>query len=346
MPELAGRVDYVIGVDTHRDTHTAAAVDRVGGVLEGISVCTSQRGSKELLDFAQATAPGRRCWAIEGTGIYGASLTRFLLARGEWVVEVERPRRPARRRGKSDELDAIAAAREALAGEHLAEPRSPGERAALQMLLTLRRHLVQSKVQAIGLFKTLLVTAPDALRESLAPLSTAEQVGRAARLRERRTVEEDTSVVVLRSLARRILASSAEAEELRARIGSLITALAPQLLARPGVGVLAGAQVFVVWSHPGRLRSEAAFASLAGVAPIPASSGQSRRYRLNRGGDRQLNCALHTIVLTRLRCHPPTMAYAARRLAEGKSPREIRRCLKRYVARELFKLLEGSTQMS
>jgi transposase len=346
MPGLQGRVDYVIGVDTHRDAHTAAAIDRVGGIVEGITVPASRSGSQELLGFAQAKAPGQRCWAIEGTGIYGASLTRFLLGKGEWVVEVERPRRPARRRGKSDELDALAAAREALAGEHLAEPRSPGERAALQMLLTLRRHVVRSKVRAVGLFKTLLVTAPDALRESLAPLSTTEQVRRAARLRKRQDVVEDASVVVLGSLARRILTLTAEAQELRGRIGCLVTVLAPELLARPGVGVLAGGGVLAAWSHAGRLRSEAAFASLGGVAPIPASSGKTQRHRLNRGGDRQLNCALHTIVLARLKCHPPTKAYAARRLAEGKTPREIRRCLKRYVARELFKLLEGSHKMS
>jgi transposase len=346
MPGLAGRIDYVIGVDTHRDAHTAAAVDQVGGVVEGITVDASLQGSKELLSFARATAPGQRLWAIEGTGLYGASLTRFLLAQGEQVVEVERPGRPARRRGKSDPLDALAAAREALAGEHLAEPRSSGERAALQMLLTLRRHVVKSKVQAIGLFKTLLVAAPDALRESLAPLSTTEQVRRAALLRKRQDVVEDASAIVLKSLARRILDLTAEAKELEGRIGCLVTVLAPELLARPGVGALAGGGVFAAWSHPGRLRSEAAFASLGGVAPIPASSGKTKRYRLNRGGDRQLNYALHTIVLARLKCHPPTQAYAARRLAEGKTPREIRRCLKRYVARELFKLLEGSHQMA
>ena len=346
MPGLAGRVDYVIGVDTHRDAHTASAVDQVGGTVEGITVCASQRGSKELLGFARAVAPGKRCWAIEGTGLYGASLTRFLLRQGEWVVEVERPGRPARRRGKSDELDALAAARQALAGEHLAEPRSPGERAALQALLTLRRQVVKSKVQAVGLFKTVLVTAPDVLRESLTSLSTIEQVRRAARLRQRRDVADDASVVVLKSLARRILALTTEAEELKTRIGRLVTVLVPQLLAQPGVGPLAAAQIFVAWSHAGRLRSEAAFASLAGVAPIPASSGKTQRHRLNRGGDRQLNFALHMVVLARLNRHPPTRDYAARRLAEGKTPREIRRCLKRYVAREVFKLLERSPQMA
>ncbi len=346
MSGLAERVEYVIGVDTHRDAHTVAAVDRVGGALEGLTVRADRNGFQELLAFARLAAPGRRCWAIEGTGLYGAGLTRFLLEHREWVVEVERPGRPARRRGKSDELDALAAAREALAAKNLAEPRSPGEREALQSLLTLRRHVVKSKVQAIGLFKTLLVTAPEVLRESLAPLSTTEQVRRAARLRERQNVAENASVVVLKSLARRILVLSGEARELRTRIERLMTVLAPQLLTRPGVGPLAAAQVFAAWSHPGRVRSEAAFASLAGVAPLPASSGKVQRHRLNRGGDRQLNYALHVVVLARLNRHAPTRAYAARRLAEGKSTREIRRCLKRYVARELFKLLEGSQQMA
>ena len=225
-------MDYVIGVDTHRDAHTAAAVDQVGGVVEGITVAASRSGSQELLGFARATAPGQRLWAIEGTGLYGASLTRFLLAQGERVVEVERPGRPARHRGKSDPLDALAAAREALAGEHLAEPRAPGERAALQMLLTLRRHVVKSKVQAIGLFKTLLVAAPDTVRESLAPLSTIEQVRRAARLRERKDVAEDASAIALKSLARRILDLTAEAKELEGRIGRLVAVLAPELVVR------------------------------------------------------------------------------------------------------------------
>jgi len=346
MPGLASEVDFVVGVDTHRHTHTAAAVDRLGGVVEEITVSADRDGSRELLRFAREKAPGRRCWAIEGTGLYGAGLTRFLLDRDERVVEVERPNRPARRRGKSDELDALSAAREALVMNHVAEPRSPGEREALQSLLVVRRHLVKSKTQAIGLLKAMIVKAPESLRESLGPLSTAEQVRRAARLRKRREASEDASVLVLRSLARRILALDTEARELKKRIEDLVGLLAPQLLAQPGVGPLVAAQVFVVWSHPGRLRSEAAFASLAGVAPIPASSGNTTRHRLNRGGDRQLNAALHVVVLSRLHGHPATRDYAARRTAEGKTPREIKRCLKRYVARDLFKLLESSAKMT
>jgi transposase len=346
MPGLASEVDYVIGVDTHRHTHTAVAVDRLGGSLEQITVSADRDGSGKLLGFAQRSAPGSRLWAIEGTGLYGAGLTRFLLDQGERVVEVERPNRPVRRRGKSDELDALSAAREALTMKHLAQPRSSGEREALQSLLVVRRHLVKSKTQAIGLLKTMIVKAPESLRESLGPLSTDEQVRRAARLRKRKDAAEDTSVLVLRSLARRILALGAEAQELKKRIEGLIALLAPELLAQPGVGPLVAAQVFVAWSHPGRLRSEAAFASLAGVAPIPASSGNTTRHRLNRGGDRQLNAALHVVVLSRLHGHPATRDYAARRSAEGKSPREIKRCLKRYVARDLFKLLESSAKMT
>ena len=346
MPGLACEVDFVIGVDTHRDTHTAAAVDRLGGVIEGITVSASRDGAKDLLGFARKKAPGRRCWAIEGTGLYGAGLTRFLLEEGERVVEVERPNRPARRRGKSDELDALAAAREALAMNHVAEPRSPGEREALQDLLTVRRQVVKSRTQATGLLKAMIVKAPESLRESLGPLSTAEQVRHAARLRKRKDAVEDTSVLVLRSIARRIMALSAEAEELKGQIEELVGLLAPRLLAQLGVGPLVAAQIFVVWSHPGRLRSEAAFASLAGVAPIPASSGNIQRHRLNRGGDRQLNSALHMVVLTRLHRHAPTKDYVARRTAEGKTPREIKRCLKRYVARDLFKLLERGAKMT
>lgn len=275
MPALASEVQFVIGVDTHRRTHTAAAVDRLGGSLEQITVGADRDGSEQLFGFAGRCAPGSRVWAIEGTGLYGAGLTRFLLERGEQVVEVERPNRPARRRGKSDELDALSAAREVLAMNHLATPRCAGEREALQSLLVVRRNTVKNKTQAIGLLKTMIIKAPESLREALGPLPTNEQVRRAARLRSRKDAVEDTSVLALRSLAHRILALGAEAEEHKKRIESLIALLAPELLAQPGVGPLVAAQAFVSCSHPGRLRSEAAFASLAGVAPIPASSGSS-----------------------------------------------------------------------
>src|SRR5690606_23052393 len=173
-------------------------------------------------------------------------------------------------------------------------------------------------------------------------------IERCARLRimADHSVEHRATVRVLRSTARRIQMLSAEADDLEAELEFLVAEVAPELLAEPGVGAISAAQILNAWSHPGRIRSEAAFAMIGGSAPIPASSGQITRHRLNRGGDRQLNRALHTIVLSRMRFHPETRAYVERRTAEGKTPREIKRCLKRYVARRLFRLLESQADVS
>lgn len=197
-------------------------------------------------------------------------------------------------------------------------------------------------MSAINQLKALIVGAPEELRAELRGLGTKRQVRRCARLRQRptRSLEHRMTVLALRSTAHRIQLLAAEAAELRAELEQLVAASAPWLLTLPGVGPISAAQVLVSWSHPGRLRSEAAFAALAGANPIPASSGQVTRHRLNRGGDRQLNRALHTIVLARLRDDADTRAYAARRRLEGKTTRDIRRCLKRAIARQLFKLLE------
>jgi transposase len=342
MAVLADRVDGVIGVDTHRDTLTAAAVTTVGGLLGELVVAADAAGYQRLLDFARARVPGRRCFAVEGAGSYGAGLTRLLVERGEWVVEVDRPKRPARRGGKSDALDAVRAAREALAQERLAAPRRRGDREALRVLLATRQGAVTARTGAINQLKALIVGAPEELRAELRRSSTSGQVGYCAALRDRptRSLEHRMTVRALRSTALRIQVLTAEASQLEGQIGRLVGAVAPWLLELPGMGPLSAAQVLVSWSHAGRLRSEAAFAALAGVAPIPASSGQVVRYRLNRGGDRQLNRALHTVALVRLRDDPTTRAYAARRRGDGKSPREIRRCVKRAIARHLFKLLQ------
>ncbi len=300
-------------------------------------------GYQRLLDFAQAQLPGRRYWAVEGAGSYGAGLTAFLQARGERVVEIGRPKRPARRTGaKSDSLDALRAAREALACDHLVTPRRRGDREALRVLLATRHSACRAKVGAINQLKALIVGAPEDLRAELRGLGTKQQVRRCARLRERptRSLEHRMTARALRSTAQRIQLLAAEATLLRAELDRLVAAIAPWLLELPGVGPISAAQVLVSWSHAGRLRSEAAFAALAGANPIPASSGQVTRHRLNRSGDRQLNRALHTVVVARLRDDADTRAYAARRRAEGKSAREIRRCLKRAIARQLFKLLE------
>jgi transposase len=343
MSRLAGAVDGVIGADTHRDTVAAAATDPVGGLLAQMSVSADAAGYRRLLDFARTQVPGRRCWAVEGVGSYGAGLAAFLHAQGERVVEVARPKRPPRRSGaKSDALDAVRAAREALAYDHPLAPRRRGDREALRVLLATRHSACAAKVSATNQLKALIVGAPEELRAELRGLATKRQITRCARLRDRpaRSLEHRMTVRALRSTAQRIQLLAAEAAGLLAELERLVAAVAPWLLELPGVGPVSAAQVLVSWSHAGRLRSEAAFAALAGANPIPASSGQVTRHRLNRSGDRQLNRALHTIVLARLRDDPETQAYAGRRRTEGKSFRDIRRCLKRVVARQLFKLLE------
>jgi transposase len=343
MSMLADQVDVVIGVDTHKTSHTAAVVEPTGGVVAHLTVPSDALGAKRVLAFARLHGPGRRVWAIEGTGSFGAGLTTYLLEQGEWVVEIDRPARPARRDGaKSDELDAVRAAREALSREHLAQPRRRGEREALRVLLATRQGAVLARTRAITSLHALVVNAPEGMRNQLRHLESDELLARCARLRTgpSQSTEHRATIMALRCTARRALACEAEAADLESAIELLVEQEGPALLAEPGIGPITAAAILNAWSHAGRIRSEAAFAMLAGVAPIPASSGQTVRHRLNRAGDRQLNRALHTIVLSRLVHHPETRAYAARRAAEGKTPREIKRCLKRHLARRIFGLLE------
>ena len=343
MAMLAELVDGVIGVDTHRDTLTAAAVTNLGGVLAQTTTSADAAGYQQLLDFADRHVVGRRLWAVEGAGSFGAGLTVALQHCGERVVEVGRPKRPASRSGaKSDALDAVRAAREALGQVRPAIPRRRGEREALRALLSTRRSATTARVAAIGQLKALIVGAPEELRATLRGRNTTSQIQHCASLRTRptRSLEHQATVRALRATAQRIQFLAAEADQLQAELTVLVQAAAPWLLEVPGVGPLSAAQVLVSWSHAGRLRSEAAFAALAGTNPIPASSGQVIRYRLNRGGDRQLNRALHTILLVRLRTDPDTRAYMTRRTAEGKSRRDAKRCLRRIIARQLFRLLE------
>ena len=343
MGMLADRAEYVIGVDTHRDSHTVAVCTPTGAVIAETTVAADAAGYRRLLRFVCERAAGRRVWAIEGTGSFGAGLTGFLLEQGEWVAEVDRPTRPARRDGaKSDRLDAARAAREALTRQHLAQPRRRGDREALRVLLATREGAILARTQAVGQLKASIINAPDQLRHQLRQLTTDGQLQRCSRLRTNlaHSTEHRATVIALRSTARRALALTTEANKLEAELHQLVLKLAPTLLAEPGVGTITGAQLLSSWSHPGRFRSEAAFASLAGAAPIPASSGQITRHRLNRGGDRQLNRALHTIALSRRATHRPTRDYIDRRIHDGKTTREINRCLKRYLARRLYRLLE------
>jgi transposase len=341
---LADELDYVLGVDTHRDEHVLVALAApVGAVVARKAVRANAGGYREGFRFAERYARGSRAWAIEGSGSYGAGLARYLAGRGETVLELSRtPRAERRLRGKDDSLDAARTARAALASETLALPRAGERREALRLLLVAGRSAVDVRREALGQLRGVIVTAPDQLREQLRSLPLGRLLERCSRLRRSSTASADelATRLVLRSLARRIEAATVEAAELEQEIHALVRALAPQLLDEPGVGPIVAAQLIVAWSHRGRVRSEAAFARLAGVAPVPASSGQTTRHRLSRGGDRQLNRALHTIVLHRRQHDPATRDYIARRIAEGKSRRDATRLLKRYLARHLYRLLE------
>ena len=347
---LADELDYVVGVDTHLDEHVLAVVAAAtGAVVARLAVQTNPRGYSAALRFAEEAGDGARLWAIEGTGSYGAGLARYLAGRGETVLEIGRTPRPERRlRGKDDSLDAARIARAALASETLALPRNGERREALRLLLIARRSAVDVRREALGQLRGVIVTAPNQLREELRGLPVGRLLERCSRLRRSRSAGADelATRLVLRSLARRIEAATLEAAELERELLGHVQALAPRLLDEPGVGPIVAAQLIVAWSHHGRLRSEAAFARLAGVAPVPASSGQTVRHRLSRGGDRQLNRALHTIVLHRRQHDTATQDYIARRIADGKSRRDATRLLKRYLARHLYRLLQNEMPLT
>jgi transposase len=340
---LADQLDFIVGVDPHRDSHALAVVDvGSGAVVFESTVDANSDGYARALELAERHAVGRRAFAIEGTGSFGCGLTRFLSGRGEQVLEVGRLRRERRSGGKTDALDAVRAARSVLNQDRHSTPRAGGERQALQALVAAREGAVNAKRAGLCQLRDLLITTPEPLRNELRPLTRARLLHRLAATRPhgRDDAELRGSLLALRSIARRILQLTAEERELAREIETLTRKLAPQLLTQPGVGPHAAAQLVLSWSHQGRIASEAAFARLAGAAPIPASSGQTIRYRLDRSGDRKLNRALHVILLTRKRTHPATTDYIQRRLQEGKTRREANRCLKRYLARSLYRLLE------
>jgi transposase len=346
LTDLRAVVDVVIGVDTHVHTHSAAVVDTAtGGVLDEITVEATPEGYAELVEFANNHSV-LRAWAIEGTGGHGAGLSRLLVENSEMVIELDRPKRAARRNGaKSDPLDAIRAAREAMARPRLGTPRTGGERQALSVLLAARRSAINASTEAQQQVFSLVIAAPEPIRARFRGQKLAAMLNTAASLRVHASwdVETSSTVVALRTLARRAHKMLKEARELQKAIVAIIRNWRPDLLEEFGVGPIVAATVLCAWSHPGRIHSEAAFAMLAGVAPIPANSGQvTTRYRLNRYGDRQLNNALHTVVQVRIQYQQATRDYVARRTAEGKTNREIKRCLARYVARDLYRLLENT----
>jgi transposase len=285
---------------------------------------------------------------MEGTGAYGAELARFLTARGITVVEVDRPDRRARRaHGKSDPIDAYAAATAVLSGRASGTPKSRnGIVEAIRALRVVRKSAVKARTQTINQIRSLLVTAPSALREKLRGLPTALLIDTLARTRPTGDLTDPASAAktALRRLARRYQALQQEIKEADADLAPLVTRAAPSLVALPGVGIeTAGQLLITAGDNPDRLRSEASFAHLCAAAPIPASSGRTNRHRINRGGDRHANSALYTIVLVRMQCDPRTRDYVARRTAEGMSTKDVMRCLKRFVAREVYRHLKTTS---
>ncbi len=338
---LADELEFVIGVETHRDEHALALVACPSGAcLVEALIAADAGGYAVALALARRRAPGRRAWAIEGSGSYGKGLARSLVSEGERVLEVERPRRAGGRgRAKSDRLDALRAARTLLAEERPSLPRAAGRREALRVVLAVRTSAVAARRVALNQLRALLVTCPEALRAELRSQTRARLLRRCGELApERDDPELAGTLLALRLLAARIESLSAEARELERELGAQAEQIAPALLAEYGIGPIGAAQALVSWSH--RFRSEAAFARLAGAPPIPASSGKTVRHRRDRGGDRKLNHVLHQIVITRRKHDPRTIAYIERRRREGKSEREAIRSLKRYVARHLFRVLE------
>jgi len=333
-----------VGVDTHADQHVGAALDQLGRLLGTQAVPATAAGHAALLAWARRFGTVDRV-GIEGTGSYGAGLSRWLRVRGVAVVEVERPKRPAHRgRGKSDPVDAEAAARAVLAGTAAAAPKAgTGAVERIRALHGARRSAVKARTQAANHLHALVVTAPDELRARLRHLGVAGLVALAAAFRPGApTTPTAATKLALKSIAVRYRHLTAEIEALDAHLGRLVAETAPGLLALKGVGTDTAATLLVTaGDNPDRLRSEAAFAHLCGVAPIPASSGRTVRHRLNRGGDRQANRALHLLAVRRMGWDPATRRYVARRTAEGLSKPEILRCLKRYIARQLYPLLAG-----
>ncbi len=345
----AERLDAVIGVDTHRDTHTAALVDTVGRHLAVLVVTADAAGYARLLQWAGEHVPGGRVlWAVEGTRSHGAGLCRALATAGAQITEVDRPTRRARRAGKSDPIDALLAARAALAAGGIRQPRADGEREAARLLLVERDRMVRHRTAVLNQMRDLVLTAPEELRQRLRDRSIAGLIAACLTLRSRTSEDIETRVRVqsLRRLARRARALTEDAKTVETDLKVLTTTNVPQLVAEPGIGPIVAAQLWVSWSHPGRIRSEAAFAALAGASPLPASSGQVTRFRLNRGGDRHLNRALHQVMITRLSCHAPTREYVLRRINNGKSQREAQRCIKRYLARRIWRLLDHGQELS
>jgi transposase len=348
---MAGNTIVVIGgVDTHGHTHQAAAIDSAGRNLGSAEFEASSRGYREVLAWLRSHGTIRSV-GVEGTGSYGAGLCRHLIAEGIEVIDVDRPDRKTRRtKGKSDPIDAESAARAVLAGTATTTPKDRrGVVESIRMLRIARSGAVKARTAAINALKTTVVTAPAQVRAVLDVLTLAKLIDTCRALRPDHARLEDPvqgARLALRTIARRIEVFDLEIRELDSILARLVGEVAAKTISLVGIGVDHAGQLLVsAGQNPERLRSEAAFARLCGAAPIPASSGKTSRHRLSRGGDRQANRALHMAVVVRLRRCPRTKAYVQKRTAEGLSKLEIMRCLKRYLAREVYHALRADLRV-
>jgi len=347
LSSVAEIADAVLGGDTHVETHALEIALPTGVVLATTEVSNDPDGFAAALAFLAEHAPGPRVFVgLEGTRSYGIGLARAFAAAGFVVVEVEQPARKSRRgKGKSDPIDAHHAVLTTLAldADKLPVPRADGDREALRLLLIGRQQMTGTRTRMVNALRALLITGSDSDRPLGVGSFTKSRLSQITR--RRGPAHETREQRIRRGEARRLAQGVLDLDvELRANLTELrtiVTDLAPGLLDKTGVGPVSGAQAVVSFSHRGRCRNEAAFAALAGSSPLPASSGKTTRHRLNYGGDRQLNRALHDIAKTRLRIDPRTIAYRDRRRADHLDDKAIRRCIKRYIARELYRHLNA-----
>ncbi|MBQ0906758.1 IS110 family transposase [Micromonospora sp. U21] len=342
----AADLEIVLGVDTHKDTHVAAVVTNLGVLIATAAFPATAAGYRQLLVWARDVGPVRRA-GVEGSGSYGAALTRYLHAENVQVIDVNSPDRATRRRrGKTDTLDAEAAARAVISGRATTQAKTgDGHVEAIRLFKLAKDSATKARTQAINQLRAVLVNADPLLRESMVGLTPAMLVRSCADLTDDPTTgpAAHAAMHTLRLLAGRIQQLTREIRDLQKRITKAVATYAPALLQRPGVaGDTAAALLIAAGDNPHRLTSEASYAALCGTSPVEASSGKSQRLRLNRGGDRQANAALYRIVVTRLRCDKRTREYVDRRVTGGKTKREAMRCLKRYIAREIYQIITAA----
>lgn len=339
----------IIGVDTHLDNHVASAVDTVGLHLGDFSLRANPTGYQDVVSWAKDFGE-IESFGLEGTGCYGAGLARYLSAEGIKVIEINRPDRSTRhQKGKSDPIDAQSAARAVLAQTATNIPKTGNDTVEMIRVLRVARNTaVKAKTQTINALKALVVTAPSELREQLRETSTVKLIATVVAFKPGGIITPTAATrLSMRILGRRHVELTKEIKELDVEVDRLSLQASPELRELQGVGPeVAAALLQAAGDNPERVASEASFAQLCGVAPLPASSGKTTRHRLNRGGNRQANSALYRIVVVRLRWHQPTKDYMKKRLTENKTKPEIIRCLKRYVAREVFAVLRASDDMT